>query len=170
METLHSVPELVAAALVTAKTSETQIEKAREHLEKPDDASTQAEDLRTAYDALESLAIDTFSMFEARMQHHFKRGPFSRKLKAVLLDAGDTDLADRFHQYYLAINVLKHGIGASYRELRDTPNALFLVKPVENTSSVESHLPSGLIDVGVPGFFEGLATTLLEAYQFLEDG
>lgn len=169
METLQSVPELVAAARVTAKTSETQIEKARKHLKGPDDASTQAEDLRTAYDALESLAVDTFSMFEARMQHHFKRGPFSRKLKAVLVEAGRTDLADRVHQYYLVINVLRHGTGASYRELRDTPNALFPVKPVENVSSVKSHVPSSLIDIGVPGFFEGLATTLLEAYQFLED-
>ncbi len=59
------------------------------------------------------------------MQHHFKRGPFSRKLKASLLVSGRDDLADRIHQYYLAINVLKHGTGASYRELLDAPSAFF---------------------------------------------
>ncbi|MEP2640451.1 MULTISPECIES: hypothetical protein [Rhodobacterales] len=163
METLLSVPELVAAALANAKTSEHRIAEVRDHFKGQNGSGTQAEDLRVAYAALELLAVDTFSVFEARMQHHFKRGPFSRKLKAVLVDAGHTDLADRVHQYYLAINVLKHGTGASYRELRDTPNALFPVKPAE------SDAPSGLIDVGVPGFFEGLATTLLEAHQFLED-
>jgi hypothetical protein len=30
-------------------------------------------------------------------------------------------------------------------------------------------VPVGLIDVCVPGFFDGLATTLLEAHQFLEN-
>lgn len=33
----------------------------------------------------------------------------------------------------------------------------------------EGPAPSGLIDIGVPGFFDGLAATLLEAYQFLEN-
>ena len=169
MEALKTVPELVAAALANAKLSENRIAEVREHLEGPNGSKTQAEDLRAAYVALELGAVDTFSLFEARMQHHFKRGPFSRNLTALLVNAGNTDLADRVHQYYLAINVLKHGTGASYRELRDAPNALFAVKPVESTGSEEEHAPSGLIDVGVPGFFEGLTTTLIEAYQFLED-
>lgn len=168
METSLSVPQLIAAALAKAKSSEDQIAKGHEQSEGPDRIAPQAEDPRAAYVALELLAVDTFSMFEARMQHHFKRGPFSRKLKALLVDAGQTNLADRLHQYYLAINVLKHGTGASYRELRDTPNALFPVKMAENTSAVEDHAPSTLIDVGVPGFFDGLAETLTAAHAFLE--
>lgn len=168
METIQSVPELIAAALVKAKASEKQIAEIKAHLEEKDGSGALTEDLHTAYVALELLAVDTFSVFEARMQHHFKRGPFSRKLKALLVGAGHTDLADRLHQYYLAVNVLKHGTGASYRELRDTPNALFPVKPAEEARSGEEGVPSGLVDVGVPGFFEGLAATLVEAHQFLE--
>ncbi|MFT7596363.1 MAG: hypothetical protein ACI8R4_003698 [Paracoccaceae bacterium] len=169
METSLSVPELVAAAQANAKTSEDQIAVGRDHLEGLNGSKAQVEDLRAAHVALELVAVDTFTLFEARMQHHFKRGPFSRKLRASLLDSGRTDLADRIHKYYLAINVLKHGTGASYRELLNAPTALFHVNPVESIISEEGHAPRGLIDVGVPGFFDGLATTLLEAHQFLEN-
>lgn len=168
METSHSVPELVAAAQANAKTYEDQIAVVRKHLEGPNGSEAQIEDLRAACVAIELIAVDTFSLFEARMQRHFKRGPFSRKLRASLLDSGRTDLADRIHKYYLAINVLKHGKGASYRELLDTPTALFHVNSVESVNSEEGHAPRGLIDIDVPGFFDGLATTLLEAHQFLE--
>lgn len=166
METSQSVPELIAAAQANAKISEDQISK---HTEGQDGSDAQAQDLNAAIVALELAAVDAFTLFEARMQHHFKRGPFSRKLRALLLGAGRTDLADRIHKYYLAINVLKHGTGASYRELLDAPTALFRVKSAESTISGGEHVPLGLIDVGATGFFDGLATTLLEAHQFLEN-
>jgi hypothetical protein len=101
------------------------------------------------------------------MQHHFRRGPFSRKLKSLLLETGHTDLANRIYQYYLAVNVLKHGKGASYRELLKTPNTLFVVKP--NEDIIEDEASAGLVDASVPGFFEGLTKTILEAYHFLEN-
>jgi hypothetical protein len=159
-----SVPELVAAAQANAKTSEDRIAEIRTLM---DGSDTHAEDLRAATVALELAAVDIFSVFEARMQHHFKRGPFSRKLKSLLMDAKQTDLADRLHQYYLAINVLKHGKGASYRELLNAPSALFDVKPAEDIIAGEAH--TGLVDVSGPGFFDGLTTTILEAYHFLEN-
>ncbi len=168
MDTSQSVPELVAAAQANAKTAEDRISEILGHMEGQNGSDAQVEDLRAATVALELAAVDTFTLFEARMQHHFKRGPFSRKLRAKLLDSGRTDLAERIHKYYLAINVLKHGKGASYRELLDAPTSLFLVKPAESIISGDMHAPAGLIDVGVPGFFDGLATTILEAYQFLE--
>ena len=118
---------------------------------------------------LELEAVDIFSLFEARMQHHFKRGPFSRKLKSLLLESQQTDLADKFYQYYLAMNVLKHGKGASYRELLNVPNSLFVVKSNEDIIIDEEHLSTGLVDVSVPGFFDGLIKTILEAYHFLEN-
>jgi hypothetical protein len=120
-------------------------------------------ELRAATSAIEFLAIDIFAVFEARMQHHFKRGPFSRKLKALLTSAGQPDLAYRIYQYYLAINVLKHGTGVSHRELLNTPNPLFVVRPA-NVSDASC----SLIDVTASGFFEGLSTAILEAYHFLE--
>ena len=169
MKASQSVPELIAAAQAKAKMPEDRILGVREHLKGQTASKAQIEDLRAAKVALELAAVDTFTLFEARMQHHFKRGPFSRKLRAALLDAGQTDLADRIHKYYLAINVLKHGTGASYRELLDAPTVLFHLRHPESINSQDEHAPSSLIDVSVPGFFDGLATTLLEAYQFLEN-
>jgi len=85
----------------------------------------------------------------------------------LLLEAGQNDLADRVHQYYLAINVLKHGKGASYRELLKTPNTLVVMKSAEDTPADDA--PASLVDVSVPGFFDGLTATILEAYHFLEN-
>ena len=126
-------------------------------------------ELRRATKALELAAVDIFSIFEARMQHHFKRGPFSRKLKALLLESKQPDLADRLHKYYLAVNILKHGKGASYRELLNSPTSFFDVKSPQATNPEETQPPVGLIDVTVLGFFDGLITTIVDAYHFLED-
>jgi hypothetical protein len=168
METSQSVPEMVATAQTNAKTIEDRISIIREHLEGPNGSEAQNEDLLAANVALELAAVDIFTLFEARMQSHFKRGPFSRKLRTALLDSGRTDLADRFHNYYLAINVLKHGTGVSYRELLGSPTDLFQLKPAGIVKSEDRHTPSRLIDISVAGFFDKLATTLLDAYQFLE--
>ncbi|KAB6715307.1 MULTISPECIES: hypothetical protein [Roseobacteraceae] len=160
MTASQSVPELIAAVQAKAKTFEDIILAGQ--------AASSAQDLRAAQGALELAAVDAFTLFEARMQHHFKRGPFSRKLTAALKEAGRGDLAERIHIYYLAINVLKHGKGASYRELLDTPTALVHVKPTKGATTQDENAPSDLIDIGVPGFFGGLATSLLQAHAFLE--
>ena len=89
-------------------------------------------------------------------------------MKSLLLEAKQSDLADRFHQYYLAINVLKHGKGASYRELLNAPNAFVVVKSAQDMAD-ETHTTSGLVDVSVAGFFDGLTDSILEAYEFLEN-
>lgn len=169
MEPSQSLLELVAAAQANAKTSEDLISEILTSLEGQTSDEAQAEELRAAIVALELASVDIFSVFEARMQHHFKRGPFSRKLKAVLLAAGETDLADRLHQYYLAINVLKHGKGASHRELLAKPSALFGVKPAAEVGADPAHPAVGLVDISGAGFFAGLTQTILEAYHFLEN-
>ena len=168
MNTSQTVPNLITQAQIQVKAPEDIISTLQTELNGQPPSKTQADDLRAAKVELERAVVDIFSLFEARMQHHFKRGPFSRKLKAALLDAGHTDLADRFHKYYLAINVLKHGTGASHRELLDTPTKLFHVQRAENGMSQDAPAPSPLIDIGVSGFFDGFTATLLEAYQFLE--
>lgn len=165
----QSLLELVAAAQANAKIYEDRISEILKLMDGQNGSDAQVEELRAATVALELAAVDIFSLFEARMQHHFRRGPFSRKLKSLLLKAEQTDLADRVYQYYLAINVLKHGKGASYRELLNAQSTLFVVKSTEDIIADEVHAPAGLIDVSVPGFFDGLTTTILEAYHFLEN-
>ena len=169
MRTSQSVPELVAAARANAKTSEDRISGILKLMEGQKGTELQVDELCAATVALELAAIDIFSLFEARMQHHFKRGPFSRKLKSLLLESKQAALAHRVHQYYLAINVLKHGKGASYRELLDTPNCMIVLKPIEELSVDDVHAPSGIIDVSVPSFFNDLTTTILDSYHFLKN-
>jgi len=166
MSASQSILELVAAAQATAKTSEDRISEITKLMGGQAGSDAQVEELRAAAVALELAAIDIFSLFEARMQHHFRRGPFSRKLKSLLIESGQVALAGRVHQFYLAINVLKHGKGASYRELLNAPSSLLVVKPAEDNST--DGASPGLVDVTVPGFFEGLTSTILEAYHFLE--
>lgn len=169
METSQNLPELVAAAQANAKTSEGRISEVLKLMDGHNGSDAQVEELRAATISLELLAVDIFAVFEARMQYHFRRGPFSRKLKALLLAAGETDLADRLHQYYLAVNVLKHGKGASYRELLNASNTFIVMKPAEDVTVDEAHPPASFVDVSVEGFFDGLSATILDAYHFLEN-
>jgi hypothetical protein len=169
MEASQSVPELVAATKANAKTSEDRISEIQKLVDGQNASEAQLEELRAATVALELAAVDIFSLFEARMQHHFKRGPFSRKLEALLIDAKQAELANRVHQYYLAINVLKHGKGASYRKLLDIKSPLFGVKQTEDINADETDAPVSLVDVTGSEFFDGLTATILEAYHFLEN-
>ena len=150
-----SLLELVATAQATAKLSEDRISQALIHLGGSNETELHAKELRRASKALELVAVDIFSTFEARMQHHFKRGPFSRKLKTLLLESKQPDLADRLHKYYLAVNVLKHGKGASYRELLKSPTSLFAVTAPPADPRDEAQANQSLIDVTAPGFLRG---------------
>ncbi|MGJ8547251.1 MAG: hypothetical protein ACSHWZ_17535 [Sulfitobacter sp.] len=159
MTASQTLPELVHAAQSTAQA-------ARKRLaEMSANAEGQADDMASEVAAIEAAAVDIFTLFEARMQRHFKRGPLSRKVKAALLAAGEPDLADRLHQYYLAINVLKHGAGASHRELLNNTSTMLVVKQAADVEGT----PSGLIDVTPPEFFAGLTQTILDAFEFLEN-
>ena len=169
METSQSLLELVAAAQASAKVSEDRVLNILQHMDNEDGSPAQVEELRAEIVKLKLVSVNTFSLFEARMQHNFRRGPFSRKLKSLLLESKKVDLANRVHNYYLAINVLKHGKGSSYRELLKVPNSYFVLKPNENKTSVEEHATACLIDVSTPGFFDGLCATIIEAYHFLQN-
>jgi hypothetical protein len=169
VETSQNIPELVALARTSTKASVDRIQEVMTAMGGKAGTEAQVEDLRAATVSLELASVDIFSVFEARMQHNFKRGPFSRKLKALLLEAGQADLAEKFYQYYLAINVLKHGKGASHRELLSASNTLFDVKADQDVAVDEARPAAGLIDVTKTGFFDELTAVILEAYQFLED-
>ncbi len=139
-------------------------------LDRPLDAA-EAEDLRNATVAVELAAIDVFTLFEARMQHHFRRGPFSRKLVAALRDAGDDACADRVQQYYWAINILKHGRGDSLRAVTREPDSFIVLRDqgdAQDPDAPDTPRPVGLVDVSAAGFFDGLITTIQDAVRFLD--
>ena len=169
MAVSQSLPELVRAAQDIAKVSYDRISQILD--DKTDQIPTEAqtEELAALTVAIELVAVDIFTVFEVRMQHHFKRGPLSRKVKAALLEAKQPDLADRLHQYYLAINVLKHGAGTSHRELLGNKSNLFIVRPTSNATTADGEALTGLVDVTAPQFMNGLADVIIEVYQFLEN-
>jgi hypothetical protein len=169
MSVTQYLPELVQIAQTTAKASQDRISEILTLAEGQALSNAQITDIKSETVAIELAAVDIFTMFEARMQRHFKRGPLSRKVKAALLAAGHVDLADRLHQYYLAINVLKHGTGASHREMLNTNSALLVVAHADDTLGTSDDTSESLIDVTSPHFFDALAETILEAYEFLEN-
>ena len=169
MTVSQTLPELVYAAQTTAKSSQDRISEILKLAEGQTLSNTQITEMKSETVAIELAAVDIFTVFEARMQGHFKRGPLSRKVKAALLAAGNADLADRLHQHYLAINVLKHGTGASHRELLNNKSTLIVVTQVADAADRSEDAPAGLIDVTSPHFFDGLAETILAAYDYLEN-
>lgn len=169
MTVSQTLPELVHAAQITAKSSQERISEILKLAEAQTLSTAQIKEMTSETRAIELAAVDIFTVFEARMQRHFKRGPLSRKVKAALLAAGNADLADRLHQYYLAINVLKHGTGASHRELLNNKSTLIVVTRTAGTAAKSEDVPTSLIDVTPAPFFDGLAETILEARHFLEN-
>ena len=164
METTQSVIELVAEAQAKAKASEQRVAEIETLIAQQGASKDASEELNELLSGMEAAVVDIYSLFESRMQRNFKRGPFSRKLKALLMEAKNPDLADRVHQYYLAVNVLKHGTGASYRELVASPSSRIVTKPVGG----DGEQSTSLIDVSGIGFFDGLAEAILDACAFLE--
>lgn len=112
--------------------------------------------------AIEAACVELAAAFEARMQHHFKRGPFYKKLHKLLIENGKTPFAIRVHQYATAVSVIKHGPGASYRELKSIPNLPFDIR-------IPAAEPHTLVDVTTGNFFTNLVETLEQAHKFLEE-
>ena len=164
MEATQSVIELVADAQTKAQASEQRVAEIETLIAERGASENATKELNELLSGMEAAVVNIYSLFEARMQRNFKRGPFSRKLKALLMKAKNPDLADRIHQYYLAVNVLKHGTGASYRELVASPSSRIVVRPVGSAAEQST----SLIDVSGIGFFDGLAETILDACAFLE--
>jgi hypothetical protein len=63
------------------------------------------------------FAIGMFSIFEAMLQDDLRATNGFREARRILDATGEHELEERFNNYYLAINVLKHGEGNSYTEL-----------------------------------------------------
>jgi len=63
------------------------------------------------------LAIGVFSIFEASLQDGLRCTNGFDTAKEILDNEGEYNIKDRFDNYILAINVLKHGRGRSYDTL-----------------------------------------------------
>jgi hypothetical protein len=75
------------------------------------------------------FAVGMFSMFEATLQECLKCKNGFLQAKKILEREKESILKERFDNFYLAINVLKHGHGDSYRALIDKAASLpFRVK------------------------------------------
>ena len=62
------------------------------------------------------LSVGIFSIFEAWLQKKLHCENGFKKAKEIL-EKKDKQLYEKFNQFYLAINVLKHGKGKSYNDL-----------------------------------------------------
>lgn len=111
--------------------------------------------------AIEAACVELAAAFEARMQHHFKRGPFYKKLAKLLIENNNAPLAAKVHQYATAVSVIKHGPGASYRELKSMSNLPFDIR-------IPAAEPHTLVDVTTSTFFANLVETLEQVHLFLE--
>lgn len=63
------------------------------------------------------FAIGIFSMFDAILQDQLSCKNGFEEAKKIIKEKGNLELHDRFDQFILAINVLKHGEGRSYDAL-----------------------------------------------------
>lgn len=63
------------------------------------------------------FAVGLFSIFEAMLQDDFGGAYGFRQARHALKAQGDDGLEAQFENYFLAINVLKHGDGPSYQTL-----------------------------------------------------
>ncbi len=79
-------------------------------------------------------AVGMFSIFEALVQDRLGCSNGLKEAAEILNSKGDENIKERFSNLRLAINVLKHGKGESYRKLLNRSTALpFKIKqPNEN--------------------------------------
>lgn len=78
------------------------------------------------------FAVGIFSLFESMMQDTLSCENGFKKVKNILKEKGNNTLLDKFNDYYLAINVLKHGRGDSYKRLVERYEALPFRIKLEN--------------------------------------
>jgi len=125
--------------------------------------------LRTCTMAVTVVAVGVTGVFESMLQTAFGWGDAYVELDKELRSKGFDALADRFSDYRLAINVLKHGEGRSYEKLLARRASLpFRIKGKGEHYFEEGDVSEvgGLID-GRSGFLEGCVDTINEIRQAL---
>lgn len=171
MAAIDGVPLLLRAAEVAARRSEKSVSEILSLMDQHDGGQTVfVNSLRMATVEIEVAVVGVFSLFEARMQAHFPKGPFFQRLRSHLINEYQLELATKVHHYYLAVNVLKHGLGSSYEELLNEPNLPFSIRQIGENFFDDGDIaePEGLIDVTATGFVDGLIGALSQTHKFLE--
>lgn len=75
------------------------------------------------------IAIGMYSSLEAALKWEFGWNSPSQEMKKLFVGSGYSDTYQKFELYWLAINVLKHGDGASYdRLLKKSASLPFRIK------------------------------------------
>jgi hypothetical protein len=74
------------------------------------------------------FAVGMFSIFEAILQDSLRCADGFREARRCLEVRGETALAERFSQFYSAVNVLKHGKGDSYNRLLQAATLPFRIE------------------------------------------
>lgn len=70
------------------------------------------------------LAVGMFSIFDSELQNRLSCEDGFKEAKRILKQKGNVSLENRFNDFILAINVLKHGYGRSYNSLAKKFNNL----------------------------------------------
>jgi hypothetical protein len=74
------------------------------------------------------FAVGMFSILEAVLQDRLRCADGFKEARRCLDVRGETALAERFSQFYAAINVLKHGKGDSYNRLLKAASLPFQIE------------------------------------------
>lgn len=172
MGAIVGVPLLLAAAKATERNFHAAVSEIIGLMEQHGGQTDLVNGLRLATVQIEVAAIGVFSLFEARMQPCIPKGPFFKQLKALLIEKGQEKLANNVWHYYLAVNVLKHGKGQSYKELCNETHLPFEIKKPDGFFFDEGDVsePEGLINVIAEDFFVNLIQTLEAVHAYLEQG
>jgi len=96
------------------------------------------------------LAVGMFSIFEASLQENLGGSYGFREAQRILDNEGKLALKEQFDNFYLAINVLKHGRGDSYDALISKTTVLpFKIKLPNESFFVEGDVSeiSTLVEV-----------------------
>ena len=171
MGVMDGVPILLASARLTAQRFDERVSKLHDLINVNGAQTGLVNDLKMAVLELEIAVVGVFSLFEARMQHKLHTGSFYKQLKSHLVAAGQHQLARDIWHYYLAVNVLKHGLGASYQELCQSTDLPFTIKDTRSNFFDEGDVAEveGLINVTEAGFFQGLLNALESIYSCLDN-
>lgn len=171
MGAIQGLPLLLTAAELAAQRFDESVSELHKLMEEQGGQTVFVNGLRIATVQIEVAVVGVFSLFEARMQHHVPNGSFFTGVRNQLIDSGNPNLAQDLWHYYLAVNVLKHGLGPSYNELCESTGLPFEVKQPDEHFFDEGDIaePEGLINVTATGFFEALIQTLNQTYLILED-
>lgn len=130
---MHAFPELIdRCAAFTLQALEEAQARTIEALE-TSGATTLVKTLQMVQLQKVVSAVGMFSIFDALLQDRLECADGFKEADAILDSAGAGDLREHFGLLKLAINVLKHGEGRSYKDLIEKPTLPFKIKkPDEN--------------------------------------